>query len=88
MRHDPKRGSGRFGGFALILGWLLIGGNLPYHAWGTPWIVPMVLLWLGPPLLVVTIVIDDMRMPARLDAEWAESAHQPRGTRRRWRNRP
>ena len=95
MRYDLKRGSERFGGFAMILGWLLFGGNLSYYAWGTPWVVPAVLLWLGPPSLAVAVVIDDMRLHARLDAERAESAPQPREAnralaeaRRRWRNRP
>jgi hypothetical protein len=95
MRYDLKRGSERFGGFAMILGWLLFGGSLPYHAWGTPWVVPAVLLWLGPPSLAVAVVIDDRRLHARLDAERAESAHQPREAnralaeaRRRWRKRP
>jgi hypothetical protein len=95
VRHDPKRGSERFGGFAMILGWLLFGGSLPYYAWGTPWVVPAVLIWLGPPSLAVAVVIDDMRMYVRLDAERAESARQPREAnralaeaRRRWRNRP
>jgi mannose/fructose/N-acetylgalactosamine-specific phosphotransferase system component IIC len=83
------------GGFAMILGWLLFGGSLPYYAWGTPWVVPAVLLWLGPPSLAVAVVIDDMRMYVRLDTERAESAHQPREANRalaeacrRWRNRP
>ena len=79
----------------MILGWLLFGGSLPYYAWGTPRVVPAVLLWLGPPSLAVAVVIDDMRMYVRLDTERAESARQPREANRalaeacrRWRNRP